>query len=200
MDLSTIIFDIGNVIIRFKPEQDLRHRYTGTELSFIRKNIILTDTWLNLDKGLLTNKTAIAEISRRFPSYKNIIKSFLTDCYETFTLIPATARVINSLKQRNYQLLLLSNYHRKGFEEYLLKKDIFSLFDGGIISYKEGIIKPDPAIYQLLIMRYQFDPGKALFIDDTLENIAAAQDSGLNCIHLPRANKLEAELKARQIL
>ena len=51
-----------------------------------------------------------------------------------------------------------------------------------MISYQVGLIKPDPAIYRLLLDKYDIDPKEAVFIDDNKDNIEAAKQFGLSTI------------------
>ena len=56
----------------------------------------------------------------------------------------------------------------------------FEYFDGGVVSAREHIIKPMPAIYRLLCRRYGFSPEEALFIDDSEVNTEAARKEGFS--------------------
>ena len=51
------------------------------------------------------------------------------------------------------------------------------------MSYREGMIKPNPEIYKLICDRYQINPGEAVFLDDNKANIDAARNYGLHAIH-----------------
>ena len=54
--------------------------------------------------------------------------------------------------------------------------------DGGILSYRDHVVKPDQAIYRLLTERYSLVPQKTVFIDDTPVNAQAARDLGWHAI------------------
>ena len=56
-------------------------------------------------------------------------------------------------------------------------------FDGGIISYKENLLKPEAEIYIKLLDTYNLNAEECLFIDDTLVNIEAANKLGINTLH-----------------
>ena len=55
--------------------------------------------------------------------------------------------------------------------------------DGGIMSYEVKVIKPDSAIYQALIDKYDLKPEECVFVDDLLENVEAAKKLGLKGVH-----------------
>ena len=56
-------------------------------------------------------------------------------------------------------------------------------FHGVLFSADEGLVKPDPAIYQLLTRRYGLIPSECLFIDDNADNIEAARREGWQAYH-----------------
>ena len=68
--------------------------------------------------------------------------------------------------------------------------------DGAILSYQEKMIKPDRCIYELLCDRFQIVPETAVFLDDTLRNIEAAKEFGLQGIHFRTYEQAKAELEA----
>ena len=59
--------------------------------------------------------------------------------------------------------------------------------EGGILSYKEHLIKPEPEIYQLLLKRYGLKAEESVFLDDTLKNVEAAEEQGIHGIHYCRS-------------
>ena len=68
--------------------------------------------------------------------------------------------------------------------------------DGGILSYKEKKVKPDAAIYRLLMERYNLVPEESVFLDDTLANVEAAEALGIHGIHFVSKEQAEEELRA----
>ncbi|MBU0490676.1 MAG: HAD family phosphatase [Chloroflexi bacterium] len=93
---------------------------------------------------------------------------------------------------------LLSNASddlRQGVEvEWNIPPDTF---DELFISAEMGLAKPDPAIFRLALERLGVAPHEALFVDDRLDNIEAAQALGLDAIRFISPEALLAELRAR---
>ena len=52
-----------------------------------------------------------------------------------------------------------------------------------MVSYEEGVLKPDRRIYEILFHRYGLDPRECIFIDDTLVNVSAASELGMQAVH-----------------
>ena len=69
------------------------------------------------------------------------------------------------------------------YYDYLKDREVFSYFEGQIISALEHVIKPEEAIYRLLLERYGLQAEKTLFIDDLKPNVAAAERLGIHTVH-----------------
>ena len=68
--------------------------------------------------------------------------------------------------------------------------------DGGILSYRDGVIKPDPAIYRLLLDRYSLNPEECVFLDDIQKNLDAAKAFGIHTILFRSMEQAREELRA----
>lgn len=77
---------------------------------------------------------------------------------------------------------------------------IFNRFDGIVISEQVGFKKPDQRIFQHFLQMYGLQPQMCIFIDDSLNNVIAAQQLGfigLECIdHL----KIKESLKKLNVI
>ncbi|HEY90109.1 MAG TPA: HAD family phosphatase [Thermoflexia bacterium] len=85
--------------------------------------------------------------------------------------------------RRHYQVGILSNAWddaRVDFTERLGLGEIFELL---VISAEEGVAKPDPRIYQVAVERLGLRPPEVVFLDDRLENVAAARQFGMRAVH-----------------
>ena len=57
------------------------------------------------------------------------------------------------------------------------------------------MIKPDPAIYKLLLSRYGLKAEECVFLDDTPANVEAAKALGMQGIRFLDKEQAEAELQ-----
>jgi 2-haloacid dehalogenase len=64
-----------------------------------------------------------------------------------------------------------------------------------VVSGREGVVKPDPAIFRILIERHDLVPGSTVFVDDSLANVAGAQSVGLRALHFTDAPRLRSDLE-----
>lgn len=77
-------------------------------------------------------------------------------------------------------------------------KDVLEFLDyvdGGILSYQEKTIKPEPEIYRRLLERYHLVPEECVFLDDLEANLAAAAQFGIKIIHFTDRDSAVEEMK-----
>ena len=98
-------------------------------------------------------------------------------------VIEGSAELLRELQAKGYRVLALSNWSAETFPLARSRYPILAAFEGVVVSGQEGMIKPDPAIYRLLCDRYRIAPERAVFIDDSLRNVAAARAFGMQAIH-----------------
>lgn len=195
--IKNIVFDIGNVLISFQPEEYLRANIKDEGLrEKINKSIFLSPEWIMLDQGVISENDAIRIYHDRCPEVKTILNSSLYDLYEKLLLpIKETIAVLYELKNMGYHIYLLSNYHEKAFEFINERNEFPRHVDGMVISYQVKLLKPAPEIYQALLKRYHLLPSETVFIDDSMNNILTAESLGIKGIHYRDHESLRTHLK-----
>ena len=197
MVIKNIIFDLGNVLLDFKPEQFLLENYSGDAdlQKRLYQVIFQSEEWIMLDKGVLSQDEVVERLSDKYPSDADKIKNIFDNWTEMLKPITGTVEILEKLKDNNYKLFVLSNYHIKAYEKVFEENTFFKYFDGIVISAKEKTIKPEKEIYQILIKRYQIIPEESIFIDDTEENLEGADKFGFHTILFSSPLKLAQKLK-----
>lgn len=178
--IKNIIFDIGNVLISFKPADFLEKRGYSTEA----KNTILNDIfkspeWLALDNGSLTTVEAIEKITARSSLKMEEIASLFNLRTEIMYPINGNIMLLPELKKRGFKLYYLSNFPDDIFDEVFNGYEFFKFFDGGLISSRVKCIKPDIRIFKIILEKYSLSKNECLFIDDLEINTKAAQFFGI---------------------
>ncbi len=77
---------------------------------------------------------------------------------------------------------------------------IFRVFQYQLVSGEEKTRKPFSDIYQVLLNRFKVNASEAVFIDDSLRNIAGAEKEGISGIHFQSPQQLLQELEKMEIL
>jgi len=67
-------------------------------------------------------------------------------------------------------------------------------FDDLVISAEVGLAKPDPAIYRLALERLNVEADRAVFVDDFIQNIAAAAEIGMHAVHFTNPDQAMADV------
>ncbi|WP_295252791.1 HAD family phosphatase [uncultured Catenibacterium sp.] len=197
--MKNIVFDLGRVLLSYEPLEWLKKKnYThDNELFAI---IFQNPLWVRLDEGTITREEFTEKLNNEYPELALDIETIMEEWIELLHPIENNIKLLSQLKEKGYSLYVISNFHLDAYERFLKKQDWFTLFDGAIISAKEKLIKPDLKIYELLLERYHLNADECLFIDDSLDNIKACKEIGMDGIHLPDNSKLEEELKKHQII
>ncbi len=143
----------------------------------------------------------ILEKSKKHPEYGELINAWFQHWDEMLGgPIEESVKVLSELKEKGVFLYILSNWSAETYPIAEERFDFLSWFDGKIISGEEGIVKPDLAIYKLLIKRYDLNPHQTVFIDDKEENIKSAQLLGIHGIHFQNCSKLRKDLQVLKLL
>lgn len=178
MTINAVIFDIGNVLIRWQPEL-----FYDQELGQARRRALFDAVDLHkmneaVDAGEEL-RTAAHRTAQAHPEHAEAIQMW----HDRWTDIAAPAldhsvATLKALKARGVPVFVLSNIGTDVFETARAHYDFLNLFDRYFISGSMKVIKPDPMIYEQVEQACGLPPETLLFVDDRPENIAAARACG----------------------
>jgi len=181
--IKNVIFDIGNVLVSFRwREYFASFGYSEEILQRLAKATVQSEKWDEYDRGMLSEEEILAGFIENDPELEPVILECLKNICGILRQFDYTIPWIKELKENGYSVYYLSNMSSFACRD--CKEDLAFLpyMDGGILSWKEKIIKPDPAIYRLLLERYGLNPKECVFLDDTEKNIAAAHKEGMHAV------------------
>ena len=196
-----MIFDLGNVLI----EWDRRRLYEKLiddpdELNTFLDTVFTMEDNAELDRGKPLAEV-VAEVARRHPDQHELVMAFGQRWKETLgEVITGSVEILRDLHASGVKLLALSNWGKDTFASIEADYDFFDLFDGMVISGREGVVKPDQKIYDILCDRYQVTPSRAVFIDDSAANVATAMMLGFDSLLFDHPDVLRQQLIYRQLL
>ena len=196
---KNIIFDLGNVLLDFNPRDYLKNKISDDKLEDVFKAVFTSEEWIMLDRGTITEKEAINNIISRNSTYIKEINLAFESWYDILKPIEESINILMSLKKNGYKIYYLSNFHQLAFAEVTKKNSFFELFDGGVVSYEEKLLKPEEDIYKLVLDRYKLNPSETIFIDDTKVNVDAANSIGIKGILFKDSEKLREELNSLEV-
>ena len=185
MAVKKFLFDLGNVFFDWNPERILKPIFNDDErMNFFINNISFPLLDTRCDAGI-TIEVAVNDAVKKFPEFEKEIKLYYPNHRNMVGgFFQKTVDIFYKLKNLNYPCYILSNWSAETYEGMEETYPFLKDFDGKIISGRDFLIKPDPAIYELAISRFDLVPQETLFIDDRLDNIQAAQNLNFQTIHL----------------
>ena len=176
----------------WNPERILKPIFNDDErMNFFINNISFPLLDTRCDAGI-TIEVAVNDAIKKFPEFEKEIKFYYPNHGNMVGgFFQKTVDVFYKIKELNYPCFVLSNWSAETYEGMEEKYPFLKDFDGKIISGRDFLIKPDPAIYELAISRFNLIPEETLFIDDRLDNIEAAQNLNFQTIHLTNPSLIQ---------
>ncbi|MDD3367429.1 MAG: HAD family phosphatase [Lachnospiraceae bacterium] len=194
--IKTVIFDIGNVLAGFDWEPYFRQA-AGDEEIFERlvKATVMNPVWDEYDRGIWTEEEVLQGFIDSDPEIEAVIRKAVANMDEIINPKEYAVSWVQELKKKGYQVLVLSNYSKKAHRETKRALAFLKYTDGGILSYQDKMIKPQPEIYQLLLKRYHLNASECVFLDDRKENVEGAAKEGIHTILFESREQALRELK-----
>ena len=193
-----VVFDLGGVLFDWNPRHLYRKLFPGNEAAmedFLAK--VCTVEWNERQDAGRTFADAAADLAPHHPDKAHLIDAFGSRFDEMIAgPIAGTVDILAELKRAGVPRYGLSNWSAETFPPQRRRYEFLSWFDGIVVSGEEGVIKPDPRIFRILLDRYDIDPREAVFIDDNPANAQAAAALGIHGIHFRTPELLRRELEA----
>ncbi|MFC4721998.1 HAD family hydrolase [Geojedonia litorea] len=200
--IDTIIFDLGGVLIDWNPEYVYLDVFNGDreKMQWFFDNICTHDWNENQDAGYPLAK-ATEERVALFPEHEDHIRMYYGRWVEMLgDAIDGTVKILEQLvNNKEYKVVALTNWSHETFPIALERFEFLHWFEGIVVSGTEQTRKPFREIYELTLNRFNIQAEKAIFIDDNLRNINAANEIGINGIHFKNPEHLKEQLKTYSI-
>ncbi len=197
-----VIFDVGNVLYGWDPDSFLVRQIADDEARMRFVDDVGLWQWHDtLDAGRPYAEAA-AELSEKFPEYAHLIAAWSDRFGETITgPVPGVHAVVEALDDRGVPLYAVTNFSADFWPPFHQReRDFFRRFRDIVVSGEVKLLKPDPAIYYLALDRFGLRPRDALFIDDRLINVEAAEAIGMRGHLFTTADDLRDRLEAEGLL
>ena len=200
--IKNIVFDMGNVVIRFDPAAFIdRFGVSAEERDMLLREVFRSPEWVMMDRGTLTDEQCADILCPRLPEHlrdiaRKLIAFWDRPILETEGICP----LIEELKGLGYGIYLLSNASCRQ-PDYWQRVPASRFFDGTLISYSVKLVKPMPEIYEKFFETFSLKREECFFIDDSPANVEAALYVGMpaTVFHNDTA-RLRRELRAAGVL
>jgi 2-haloacid dehalogenase len=193
---NAVIFDFGGVLVDWDPRYLYRTLFAGDESAmeqFLAD--VVTPAWnLEQDRGRSFDE-AIEVLVAEHPQHEPMIRAFRDRWIETIGgAHEDTVAILAELRAAGVRLFGLTNWSAETFPHALERFPFFAWFEDIVVSGQVRLVKPDPAIFRILLDRHNLEPRRTVFVDDSKANADAAAALGLHGIHFQGAGDFRRRL------
>ena len=196
--IKNIVFDVGNVLVDFKPKQYLAQFPFSEELQEQLYEIIFKSPgWLACDRGTYPTIADYREVLiQQNPHLKEAIEQVLNENWVEKLHIekPDSIDWLKKMKQKGYAIYLFSNCAEETYA-YMQTLSFYPYIDGGVYSFEKHWCKPEKKIYTYLLENYCIKPEESIFLDDNAANIEQAKACGIHGILFENIKQAKKEVE-----
>jgi 2-haloacid dehalogenase len=197
--VDAVVFDLGNVLISWDPHPAIA-REVGQEQArqFLTDETFGFQAWNRQQDAGRSWEGAEDVAIKSHPQWERAIRAYRANFEESMVgAIEDSVQILRELHAAGIPLYGLTNWSRELFPVARKRFAFLELFEDIIVSGEEGVAKPDPKIFEILHQRIGHALGSCIFIDDSMANIAAAREAGLNAILFTDTGHLREDLSVR---
>lgn len=179
--ISSIVFDMGGVLIRWNPEDMLRqYELSRQDMEILNRELFKSVEWIQQDRGILSEEELVRAVCARIPErLHQPVKTLVYGWHRRhLSPMPEMAELVRELKQAGYHIYLLSNASL-ALREYFPRIPGSECFDKLMVSAEEKLLKPSHEIFERLYEKFGLNPGQCWFIDDSPQNVEGAIQTGM---------------------
>ena len=199
--IRNIIFDIGGVLADFEIVKFLSGKgFDGPMIKRLIKASVLSPFWGRFERAEITEEETMRGFVSMDPEIEDALYKAFSSIRGMLTIRDYAVPLVERLKAAGLGVYYLSNYSKKAYDECGESLAFMKARDGGVISFRAGMTKPDPRVYQLLLTEYGLDAGECVFVDDTEENVTVAESLGFHGVHFTTYEDLVERLESLGVL
>lgn len=184
-EYRSLLFDMGNVLVRFNPWDILERKGVKDEAdrALMIDEVFRSVEWVCIDRGSLSPEKACSGMCSRLPERLHAACAAAVHHWDDPPeQIEGMEELVRELSGRGYSLYLLSNAGIR-LREFWSRYPVSRWFgDRLMISAEWGLLKPEAAFYEKALEKFALTPAQCLFIDDNPYNIEGAARSGIDGI------------------
>jgi 2-haloacid dehalogenase len=200
-DVDAGVFDLGGVLIDWNPRHLYRQLFDDEAAMEEFLATVCTLEWhVAHDLGQSTAESC-AELALEYPEHASMILAWAERSEDMIGgAIADTVSILAELRAAGVRCYVLSNMEPETFPLRLERFDFLHWFDGHVISGLEGIVKPDPKIFHRMLRRFDLQPSRTVFIDDSAVNVEAAREIGIKALRFESPGQLRKDLEKLGVL
>lgn len=194
--IRTIVFDIGNVLTVFRWEELIHSLGFSAEAEAkVKRATVGGPYWIQLDVGVWWEEQILNAFISEEPEAEWEIRQMFRSFSGILDAVDYALPWIRELKNRGFQVLVLSNISDKVVRDNPTAMSFMEEVDGGILSYREQVVKPGEEIYRRLLEKYDLKAEECVFLDDTQKNLDTAASLGFKTVLFRNYEQASEELE-----
>ena len=197
--IKNVVFDVGNVFVRWSPPEIVRRCFdlaADSDANLKRAEALFRcQIWRRLNLGELTQLEAELAYQDQFGLTKDETQKMFFHAMDHQELIDGTVAIAQRLKQSGYRVFGLTDNVREIVAYHKARNTFWDLFEGAVVSAEIGLMKPDPAIFRHMLETFKLTASETVFLDDYQVNIDGARSVGLEARLFTTASRCEEDLR-----
>jgi HAD superfamily hydrolase (TIGR01509 family) len=195
------VFDLGKVLVDFDYSIAARRIAARGKLTVleIAAYINRSPLFVEYESGRVTTQQFFDEI-RRVTGFQGDLAEFSNCFADIFTAIEPMVQLQAELQQRGMAAYAFSNTNDLAVAHIRRTFPFYSKFDGCILSYEHGVMKPDAGLYEVVERQSGRRGAEILYLDDRPENVAAGAARGWHAILHESPEKSRAAIQKLRLL
>ena len=180
--IKNIIFDLGNVLIYYKPDKILTHAgITDPEdRELLKREIFKSKEWPQADAGEITVDELCSIVVERVPErLKETARHCVTAWFQPMDPVPGMEEFIREKKAEGIKMVVLTNAPGN-VHDYFKFVPGHELIDGLVVSADIKMSKPGAEIFNYALNKYGLKAEETIFVDDLQENVDGAKAVGMD--------------------
>jgi 2-haloacid dehalogenase len=199
--IEAVVFDVGGVLLDWDPRHLYRKLFDDEDEMNRFLERVCTMEWHEWhDRGFSVAESC-ETLATAHPDHAELIRAWGHRGEEMVAgPIDGTVEILQELRLRGVPCYALTNMERETYPRRVARYPFLNWFNGTVVSGFEGVIKPDPEIFKLLLSRFELRPSATLVIDDSAANVEAARSLGMRALRFQSAAQLRRELERMRLL
>ena len=195
MAIKNLVFDIGGVLADYRLKEFLAEKgFNAATIKRIVRASVMSPYWERFERGEITEEQALQGFVSRDPEIADALAKAYSSVRGMLLSRDYAIPLVRAVKAAGCGAYYLSNYSKKAYDECAESLAFMEYMDGGVVSFRVGLTKPDPAIYRRFLRDFGLKESECLFIDDTLENVDVARSLGFEGVVFTSCQDLIAYL------
>lgn len=193
-----IILDMGNVLLGWNKDKILQGVSSSKkEYLMLDKAIFQSGLWERLDLGTMSREELVLKVvSMIGRTYQKKVEEVIWNWPSYIDIYTEVFPVLSEVKKKGHRIFVLSNTSKVFYD--LLEEQLSPIkefLDGFVLSCDIKAIKPDLAMFEEILDKYQLDPTNCVFLDDIEDNTIVAEKLGIKSYQVKKRSDVVDILK-----